>query len=100
MGNNYSKKINYSISINNLDCKNEVKISGIIEEMKLNLIVDNQIIIEEKIIDELIQIYNISNKDNCSIILLRIISYIWLLKDKKMLKDMSVKLFNKNELIK
>lgn len=41
MGNNYSKKINYSIPINNLDCKNEVKISGIIEEMKLNLIVGN-----------------------------------------------------------
>lgn len=69
MGNNYSKKINNKISINNLDCKNEVKISGIIEEMKLYLIVDNQIIIKEKIIDGLVQIYNKSNKDNYSIIL-------------------------------
>lgn len=45
MGNNYSKKINNKISINYLDWINEVKISGIIEEMELYLIVDNQNII-------------------------------------------------------
>lgn len=74
-------------------------LNKILEEMKLFLFINNNIIIKKNIISRLVELfnYNVRKRTNLNILLCAI-SYIWFLKDKKLLSEVKCRLFtNKYE---
>lgn len=72
-----------------------------IEEIKLELLIYNNIIIKEEILNRIIKLYNDNIKINLNQnlnILFIIISYVWALNDKKILSNLKLKLSIKNKL--
>lgn len=57
---------------------------GIIEDMKLNLLVKNKIVFS-KIIDRYLKIYKECDEKYCLTVLLKIIYYIWLIQNQNFL---------------
>lgn len=74
-------------------------LNKILEEMKLFLLIGNNIIIEKNIISRLIELFNYNTRKRTNLnILLCAISYIWFLKDKKLLSKLKCRSFiNKYE---
>lgn len=70
------------------------------EEIILNLFIKNNIIIKKEIFNRLFQLYNESNKNDTINLLLKLISYIWILKDKRLFLDIKMKCIYKNDISK
>lgn len=77
---------------------NIINNSKIISELKLNLLIYNKIIIKNEIINDIKELYNKSNENDSLILLLRLLSYIWLVKDENLIKILKEEFIRKSDL--
>lgn len=91
---------NYNGKNNNIESdmiiSYDLQINKIIEEVKLNLLINNKVIMKEDIIERLIKLYN-GYKNEKMTILFNILFYVWLLKDEKLLLKLKNELSFINE---
>lgn len=87
---NYENKDDYNIFIQELKKKEKKYLKfnkrNIIEESYIHLIVENKIIIKKDIVKRIKVLYNHSNEKDSLKYLLMIINYLWIIKNKKIIK--------------